>query len=265
MHLILCLRIGWDVVAGDYDVLAPVYDRIGMARFAESLTPRLLELAQRSGWLGRRILDLGCGTGISMLWLVTHGYPAYGVDHSGAMLQTARHLLHEHMLDSHLVQADIRSLPPLDSMELALALDVIPELDSLRDLEAAFDSIAGVLVPGSFFVFDVFTLAGMVRQGTTGDAILHDGDGLMVFSRSTYDYERQICTWQYDLFTEAASGCWQRQRARRVLRAYPLQGIASLLQRHGFEVVTVVDSPGLQPLELSRPHSDRAIFACKKK
>jgi SAM-dependent methyltransferase len=252
------------VVAGDYDVLAPVYNRIGMARFADEMTPRLLELAQRNGWLGRRILDVGCGTGTSMLWLVTHGYPAYGVDNSVAMLQQARQNLQQFMLDSHLIEADVRSLPPLDSMELVMALDVIPELESLRDLEAAFDSIASVLVAGSFFVFDLYTLAGLIRQGTADDTILHDDDGLLVFSRSAYDYERQICTSQYDLFAQTGDDCWQRQHARRVLRAYPLQGVASLLQRHGFEVVTVVDAH-LEPLEVSRPVADRAIFACKKK
>lgn len=249
---------------GDYDVLAPVYGRIGMAKFAAELTPRLLELAQRSGWLGRRILDLGCGNGTSILWLATHGYPAYGVDHSAAMLQQARHLLHEQMLESHLVEADIRNLPALDRMELVLALDVIPELESLRDLEAAFDSVAGVTTPGSFLIFDVFTLAGMVGQAMSGDRVLYDDEGLLVFSRRTYDYERQISTWRYDVFQQnAGDGYWSRQHAGRVLRAYPLQGIASLLRRHGFDVVTVVDAQ-LQPLDISRPQADRAIFACRR-
>ncbi|NJL56976.1 hypothetical protein HC928_18860, partial [bacterium] len=51
------------------DILAPVYDRLGLHQSAAALTPRLLTFAQQNAGWGRRILDLGCGTGGSLLWL----------------------------------------------------------------------------------------------------------------------------------------------------------------------------------------------------
>ena len=41
---------------GDYAVLAPVYDTIGMAEYAKRITPRLMDYAQHIDWLGSYIL-----------------------------------------------------------------------------------------------------------------------------------------------------------------------------------------------------------------
>ena len=52
-----------------YAILASMYESIGMADFAQHMTPRLIDYAQRNEWMGRRVLDLGCGTGASVHWL----------------------------------------------------------------------------------------------------------------------------------------------------------------------------------------------------
>jgi ubiquinone/menaquinone biosynthesis C-methylase UbiE len=72
-----------------YDVLAPIYDQIGMAEFSRRIIARLVNYAQRNDWTGRRILDLGCGTGGSSVWLCQNRFSVTGVDNSAVMLERA--------------------------------------------------------------------------------------------------------------------------------------------------------------------------------
>ena len=74
-------------MSDDYAVLASIYETLGMANFAETLTPRLLDYAQSHDWIGRRAVDLGCGTGASVRWFANHGYNITGIDLSPSMLQ----------------------------------------------------------------------------------------------------------------------------------------------------------------------------------
>ena len=90
----------------DYAVLAPHYQRIGLAEFATKITPKLVNYAQQKGWMGRRILDLGCGTGTSLLWLAGHGYSTTGVDNSPEMLRQARQVMEAGSLHSTLVEGE---------------------------------------------------------------------------------------------------------------------------------------------------------------
>ena len=77
-------------MSDDYAALAPIYDPLGMATFAETLTPRLIDFAQSHDWTGRRAVDLGCGTGASVRWLANRGYNITGIDISPSMLNVAQ-------------------------------------------------------------------------------------------------------------------------------------------------------------------------------
>jgi SAM-dependent methyltransferase len=69
----------------DYERLAQTYDR----RYAdETYAPVERYLVARAG--GRRVLEVGCGTGHWLEVLAAHGARAFGVDPSGAMLAFAR-------------------------------------------------------------------------------------------------------------------------------------------------------------------------------
>jgi 2-polyprenyl-3-methyl-5-hydroxy-6-metoxy-1,4-benzoquinol methylase len=122
-----------------------------MDAFAESMTPRLIDFAQRHDWLGRRILDVGCGTGASLEWLTRRNYITAGIDQSAEMLNRSQQRLEAAELHHDLRQQDVRNIgSDLGLMDLVLALDVVNELNGLRDLEAMFNSIQGVLNTGNY-------------------------------------------------------------------------------------------------------------------
>ncbi|MBZ0281220.1 MAG: class I SAM-dependent methyltransferase [Anaerolineae bacterium] len=249
---------------GDYAVLAPIYDAIGMAEFGQRITPRLIDYAQRIDWLGRRIAVLGCGTGSSIEYLSQYPYNLIGVDNSAEMLDAARRKMNDPGLSLKWLQADIRELgTQIGSVDLALALNVMNELNSLRDLETVFGNVQRSLEPGKLFLFDMLTVQGLTQDGESGDRLLHnDPQNLTVFSTTDYDYERQMQTTQYFIFQRAGNG-WERSEAKRILRAFPVQAIASLLQRSGFTLRTILNS-NLESYDHGSSRAPRVIFVAEK-
>src|SRR5690606_26816745 len=92
-----------------YAALADVYDRAGLADFAAQATPHYLAFVQSLDWAGRRVLDLGCGTGISAAWLAQNGYRVVGIDNNPYMLAQAQARATPSAFDTlDFVQADMR-------------------------------------------------------------------------------------------------------------------------------------------------------------
>lgn len=251
-------------MSADYKVLAPIYDQIGMADFATNITPNLLRYAQENGWLGRRILDLGCGTGASSVWFATNNYYVISVDQSPDMLSVLNQTIEARSFSNiRVINSDIRHLEVDESADMALAVDVFNDLDNVRDLEAAFNRIHQVLPANKWFIFDLHTVEGLVRSGLDGDRMIFDDESLVVFARTYFDYERQIHTQNYHIFRQEADMHWQRYTAQRVLRAYPIQGVATLLRRTQFELISLMNTR-LAPVDLVSGNISRVIFVAKR-
>jgi ubiquinone/menaquinone biosynthesis C-methylase UbiE len=91
---------------------------------------------------GKRLLDVGCGTGHYMAGLAARGYVVAGVDGSGEMLAHAR----ENNPGAVLEQADVEKLPfPDASFDYALCVEVHRYLP---DPAGCIREIGRVLKPG---------------------------------------------------------------------------------------------------------------------
>jgi SAM-dependent methyltransferase len=141
-----------------FDRFAPRFD----ARLVEELRYTAPEAAARvlaprlAGRTGLRVVDLGCGTGLSGGFLRAHAGALVGVDLSAAMLERAR----ERGIYDELVREEIGDyLARRDraSIDLALALDVFIYVgDLVRVLRAA----AAALASGGLLVFSIEDLPG---------------------------------------------------------------------------------------------------------
>ena len=139
-----------------YDGLAPAYDFFTAGHDHAAWSGILEELALREGLSGRRLLDVGCGTGNALAPMLERGYDAVGVDASPGMLDVARRKLGG---DVDLVVADMRSLPALGEFDLVWSVaDAVNYLLSEDELVGAFESFRRNLAPGGVVVFDVDTL-----------------------------------------------------------------------------------------------------------
>ncbi|MEL7436267.1 MAG: class I SAM-dependent methyltransferase, partial [Chloroflexota bacterium] len=94
----------------NYDILAEIHDEIGIGDFAERMTSRLLDYAQRNDWMGRQIAVLGSGSSESIRWLAQHSYVVTGVEQSQRMLELTQSALDTAGVSAQLILADFRAV-----------------------------------------------------------------------------------------------------------------------------------------------------------
>lgn len=139
-----------------YDAFAPYYDAFTAHHDYEAWAASLLGLAEAHGLRGRRLLDVACGTGKSLLPFLARGFEVTACDQSPGMLARAapktRDRAQLHLLDA-------RDLPPLGSFDLITALgDVVNYMLAPNELVAVFRGMAANLAPHGLALFDANTL-----------------------------------------------------------------------------------------------------------
>jgi SAM-dependent methyltransferase len=139
-----------------YEAMAPVYDQFTAHHDSEGWLADLVEATKRAGLAGRRLLDVGCGTGKSFLPLLARGWEVTGCDISASMLELARRKAGDGV---RLEVADMRELPLFGEFDIAWALDdAVNYLLSIEDLERALAGMRANLSPAGLVAFDVNTL-----------------------------------------------------------------------------------------------------------
>lgn len=225
----------------DYTTLAPIYDLAGMHLYAQTMTPQIVDFAQRHGWMGRNIVDFGCGTGAGLPWLARHHYALTAIDANPTMLRRAQSSATPDMHISWL-EGDIRNTGlEAESADLILCLDVIPELEEGKDLEMVFKSAATLLKPSKWFIFDLYTIEGLTKLGQGGDLMIHNDETATLFAHPIYDYDRQVLRTEYTLF-KADVRVWRKEQAERVVRAYATGVVTALLRRANLQVLHVLSA-----------------------
>jgi len=124
-----------------------VNDRISLSEIDLNTQMKLLNSHSK---LGKRVLDLGCGTGALTLRLAKSGYEVTGVDISTEMLAELGRRAKK--LNVGLVEADLFSLPFSEaSFDAAVSRWVLPHFS---DWNVAVQQVSRILRPGGVFVFD---------------------------------------------------------------------------------------------------------------
>jgi 2-polyprenyl-6-hydroxyphenyl methylase / 3-demethylubiquinone-9 3-methyltransferase len=142
-----------------------VYDRLGAGWWNEdnplnmlhgSCTPGRLayfrEVLARSGVVGGRALDVGCGAGFISEELAATGFAVTGIDPSRVAIDTARAHAGLSGLDIAYVVGAGEALPFADAtFDLVFCCDV---LEHVSDLDRVIAETSRVLRPGGIYLFD---------------------------------------------------------------------------------------------------------------
>jgi SAM-dependent methyltransferase len=225
--------------ASCYDALAPHYDAFTEHPNYPTWVRSLEALARRHGLTGRRALDLGCGTGSSLVPLLELGYDVVGCDVSPGMIERAASKL---LADVPLVVADMCALPELGSFDLVWAvndgLNYVPEGGDLR---RAFGEVASRLRPGGIFLFDVNTLAtyatlfAVTRVRETEDLFM-----AWVGSGDEHPHAGQVVEARIEVFErDAVAGTWRRSTSQHRQRHHPLPELVAALSAAGLRTLAV--------------------------
>ena len=133
--------------------MAPVYDDFTGHYEYEAWIADLVKVLERHGLTGKRLLDVGCGTGKSFLPMLAQGWEVTACDISPAMLELAREKAGEAV---RLAVADMLELPEFGEFDLVWALDdAINYLLSPEELERALAGCGPTSRPTGLLLFDV--------------------------------------------------------------------------------------------------------------
>ena len=218
-----------------YESTAPHYDLFTAGHDYGLWLGNLLNALDKCGLRGRRLLDVGCGTGKSFLPLLDEGWEVVGVDISPAMLALAESkVAGRARLEVH----DMRDLPQLGSFDLVWCLDdAINYLLTAADLRAAVAGLARNMRPGGLAVFDINTLS--VYRGFFAET-------------HSVESEDRVLRWRGQAKPSFRVG----QRTEAVLEVFDVTGAqmaaAVHCQRHHPppEVLDAIDAAGLTTVEV---------------
>jgi SAM-dependent methyltransferase len=221
-----------------YDAMAPFYDVFTAHHDYELWTAVIRRLAGEHGLSGTRLLDVGCGTGKSLLPFRAAGWQVTGCDVSPPMLALAA----AKAPDVELHLADARALPRYGDFDLVLLLDdVVNYLTEPDHLVRALATAGANLAPDGVMVFDL-NLLRTYRTFFAEAVIVEDGDAFLAWrGLAASDAEPGVLAEAvFDAFTRGADGCWLRHDASvHRQRHHPEERVREALALAGLECAGV--------------------------
>jgi SAM-dependent methyltransferase len=227
-----------DPILRAYDDLAPFYDLYTARYDHEHWLNRIETMALEHGLRGKRLLDVGCGTGKSFVPMLRRGYQVVACDLSERMVEAARHATGSQ--GAEIVVADMRALPRLGEFDLVTCLDdALNYLLSDEELERTFDGIARNLRRDGLFVFDLNTL-GTFRRYFTRDVVTEIDDAVFCWRGDGDPEPAARCTTRarIEIFARETDG-WRRTTTTHVQRHHPPDLVRRALESAGFDLILV--------------------------
>jgi SAM-dependent methyltransferase len=208
--------------------LAWIHD-VAYGDFARQCAPALLALLARNG--AKRVVDIGCGSGIWARQLVDAGYEVLGVDLSPAMIELARRRVPEVEFRAE-SWSTIR--PPAADAFTAMGEVLSYRLErgsTPAALDRLFRRIYRALPPGGLFVFD------LPEPGRGGDLrpSQRSGDDWACLVDYERDDARQILTRRIITFRRDGK-LFRRSEEMHRVQLYDAHDIARRLRAIGFKV-----------------------------
>ncbi len=142
-----------------YQKMAYLYDQL-MSHAPYDKWIQFTEAVFRdSGFSGKKIADLGCGTGEISTRLAQLGYEVIGVDNSQDMLTYAEHKASIQNQSIRWLHQDLREMDGLYDIDAAVSYcDVLNYITDPEELQNTFHHIYQSLKPSGLFLFDVHHL-----------------------------------------------------------------------------------------------------------
>jgi SAM-dependent methyltransferase len=220
-------RDAYAPLAVHYDLLTRGYKH---ARWLHELEA----LALGHGLTGRRLLDVACGTGKSMLPLLAKGYEVTGCDVSEQMLAVAAARVPP---ATRLVCADMRALPSLGQFDLITCLDdSVNYLLGDSDLVSAMQSMRDQLAPGGVLIFDVNSSSGHRDSYESAWVAQDDGVFLCWHGDGCDEPPSLLGTASIEIFEAGSSGVWRRATSTHTQRHWGQEAIRAGIERSGLRL-----------------------------
>lgn len=230
-----------------FDAYAAYYDLLYSDKDYSRESELVAEALKWSVPNGKRILELGCGTGGHARELIARGYTVHGIDSSSAMLD------HAAPIDGFTcAQGDARTYRDGTKYDAVLALfHVMSYLTSREDLSAAIDTAAAHLEPGGVFGFDMWYGPAVYANAPERRERTMENDRYHVRRTAIPEHvqDELRVDVQYDIeVTDRSNGNVERFSEVHPMRYICAFDIEHLLDMGGFDLVEKCESGTGAPL-----------------
>ena len=245
----MCDERGYGDFAAVYDLLTinVPYDEI-----AEYYAKILCKITN-----GRRLLDLGCGTGNLTTLLAERGFDVIGLDASSEMLSIAANKSSKvRWICQDMTKAELG-----EEVDAVIStLDSINHLESAEEIAACFGSAAANLKRGGAFVFDVNTIFKH-HEILSDNTFVYDVDGAFCVWQNEFCAEDNGVSIDLDIFFEEEDGSYTRGGESFREIALSVDEMKKMLEETGFAVVEIHEYLTQNP---PSENSEKLLFVAKK-
>lgn len=247
-----------DAAKKAYDAFAASFDDFNRNYMAERWTGRLLQQAEAVGLRSDRLLEVGCGTGTSLVPMLERGWRVTGCDVSPGMVAVARAKIGDR---ATLLVADMRELPQLGSFDLVWSLnDALNYLHSREELDAALAGMRGNLAETGVLLFDLNTLANYRSFFSTDLVVEGNGRRLLWEGQMSPDEVAPgvLATVRYEAEGESGSEHIHLQRH------FPQEEVLAAVEGAGLRCVALLGELDGELYEgVDEEEHTKSIYVCR--
>ncbi len=206
---------------------------------------------------GKKLLDMGCGTGSLTVRLADMGYEVIGSDASADMLSVAAgksnkvRWICQSMTETELYNPTETAISTLDSVN---------HLADKGEIFKCFEQLAQNLTTNGIFVFDVNTVYKH-RKILADNTFIYDVDGVYCVWNNTFCPGDNGVNIELDLFYENEDGSYSRGYESFREIALTHEELTDLLGKAGFCVEMVYDYLTFEP---PQDKSEKLLIAARK-
>lgn len=242
-----------------YAEFAQVYDEL-MADIPYDTYVDLISLAA-NGISGKKILDIGCGTGLLSAKLAKLGGNVTGIDISPDMLEVAKERANSLNLPISLHEQSMQQLSGFNSFDIA----VIP-IDSLNyviqqdEVKQTFRNVHEALAAGGLLLFDVHSTFKTDVIFMESPFVFDDGRIAYIWQTEQGEAPHSVYS-ELSFFVNLENDLYKRFDEVHIQRTFPVQQYVDMLIEAGFKIERIfADWQDEAPDE----ESERIFFQVRK-
>jgi len=200
----------------------------------------------------KTVLDMTCGTGSQVFFLIKHGYQVTGSDFSPELLKIARKKASDQNIDVTFIDGDMRTLKVGQFDAVITIFNAIGHVTK-TGFEKTVKNIYKNLKSGGIYVFDIFNLNALPdgpvdfftldKTKIVNDAKIHN------IQHSTLDKKHGLLTSINNDTIQIGSGKPKKSQNKFTLQIYTVTELTDMLEKTGFEVLKFYDMDGSKFIE----------------
>lgn len=190
----------------------------------------------------KSVLDMACGTGSQVFYLINLGYQVIGSDFSLGLLEIARDKALKQNIAAEFIDGDMRNLQ-VGQFDAVITIDNAIGHLVKNDFNIAINNIYKNLKSGGIYIFDILNLDAMTDEVIEADSkkmssesITADGTIIHNTRHSTIDRNNGILTAD-EMITIQKNGNLKQIKNKCSLQIYTMNDLNEILSRNGFKVM----------------------------